>query len=269
MPLNVQIRQVWSYNLAEEFALIRDAIQQYHFVAMDTEFPGVIFRDQKHYADISLAKRYLYLKINVDVLCLIQVGLTLFDADGNLPTLGVGDDVGYVWEFNFRDFNLHRHAHSPAAIELLKASGINFDKNHEQGVDSATFAGFMLSSGLVCNEVVTWVTFHGAYDFAYLVKILTSSRLPETLEGFMDLLRFFFGTKVFDAKMMMRYCDGLYGGLEQVASLLKVNRMVGQSHQAGSDSLLTCQTFLKMKENFFEEGKEDQYAGVLYGLDNV
>ena len=42
---------------------------------------------------------------------------------------------------------------------------------------------------------------------------------------------------------------------------------IGPQHQAGSDSLLTGQTFFKMKEMFFEDDIDDsKYCGHLYGL---
>jgi CCR4-NOT transcription complex subunit 7/8 len=42
---------------------------------------------------------------------------------------------------------------------------------------------------------------------------------------------------------------------------------LGPQHQAGSDSLLTAQTFFKMKKLFFEDKIDDEkYAGILYGL---
>ncbi|KAG0478670.1 hypothetical protein HPP92_013389 [Vanilla planifolia] len=177
------------------------------------------------------SERYA-LKANVDSLHLIQVGLALSDTDGNLPDLGI-PGAGFVWEFNFRDFDLYRDDYSLQSIDLLLANGIDFEKNRANGVDSHRFAELLMSSGLICNDSgVSWVTFHSVYDFGYLIKILTRRKLP-------------------------RCCEEHW-----------VNRAVGKCHHAGSDSLLTLQTFLKLKSEFFaEKNGMDEYAGVLYGLE--
>ena len=57
--------------------------------------------------------------------------------------------------------------------------------------------------------------------------------------------------------------------LQEVANELEVLR-IGPQHQAGSDSLLTGQTFFKMKEMFFEDDIDDsKYCGHLYGKNVV
>lgn len=54
-------------------------------------------------------------------------------------------------------------------------------------------------------------------------------------------------------------------GLELLAKILKVERY-GNSHQAGSDSLLTAEIFTKMKRVFQLERKLGFYEGYLYSI---
>lgn len=263
------IRRVWSYNLESEFDLIRSCAKEFPFAAMDTEFPGVVFRPVCHHRRQTAHERYAFVKANVDALHIIQLGISLSDADGNLPDFGISGAAGFVWEFNFRDFDIFRDHCAAESIALLCSNGIDFNKNRALGIDSRRFTKLLLSSGLIWDGTspISWVGFHSVYDFGYLIKIVTRRRLPATMAGFLELVGQIFGDKVFDVKHMIRYCDGLYGGLERVAETLKVERSVGRCHQAGSDSLLTLKTFLELKKGMFASKGIDNYAGVIHGLE--
>jgi CCR4-NOT transcription complex subunit 7/8 len=227
----------------------------------DTEFPGVVarpvgsFRSGREYA-------YRALKLNVDMLKLIQLGLTFTDAQGNLPICG-GERT--VWQFNFRGFRLADDVYAADSIELLRESGIDFDALDARGIDVRDFGEILMSSGVVLNDDVRWITFHSGYDFGYLLKVLTALPLPDTEPEFFELLRLFFPV-VYDIKYLMRFCDSVHGGLNKLAEQLDVRR-VGPQHQAGSDSLLTGLTFLKLADAYFGGvGGAAKHEGVLFGL---
>uniref|UniRef100_A0A1D1Y7P3 poly(A)-specific ribonuclease n=1 Tax=Anthurium amnicola TaxID=1678845 RepID=A0A1D1Y7P3_9ARAE len=258
----IQIREVWNDNLESEFALIREIVDDYPSIAMDTAFPGIVlhpvavgsFKTNSDY-------NYQTLKANVDHLKLIQLGLTFSDKHGNLPTCNTGHQCS--WQFTFREFNPHEDVFANDSIELLRQAGFDFENNIERGVDAQRFGELLSSAGIVLNDSVHWVTFHGGYDFGYLLKLLTGQNLPDTQAGFFELINLYFPT-LYDIKHLMKFCNILHGGLNELAELLEVERF-GICHQAGSDSLLTSAAFRKMKELFFN-GATERYAGVLYGL---
>ncbi|KAH7847902.1 hypothetical protein Vadar_031478 [Vaccinium darrowii] len=121
---------------------------------------------------------YKTLKENVDMLKLIQLGFTFSDGKGNLPTCGTGKYC--IWQFNFREFNASEDISASDSIELLRQSGVDFKTNNEMGIDVNRFGELLMSSGIVLNDDVNFVTFHGGYDFGYLLKLLTGRDLPDT-----------------------------------------------------------------------------------------
>ena len=151
------------------------------------------------------------------------------------------------------------------SIELLQSSGLDFARHARDGIDIAEFGELLITSGLVLNPDIHWVTFHSSYDFAYLLRIVTCLPLPPTEAEFFDLLSLYFPT-LYDVKYLCKSCENLQGGLQRVSDTLQVER-VGLQHQAGSDSLLTLAVFFKLKELFFEDHIDhDKFAGVLFGL---
>ncbi|KAG6421693.1 hypothetical protein SASPL_118250 [Salvia splendens] len=140
------IREVYAENLEEEFSVIRGIVEQYPFISMDTEFPGIIYKEWRSTEE----GKYSNFRRNVDVLKL-------------------------------------------------------------------------------CS---TW-----AYDFAFLMKMLIGSYLPDSLDRYQSLLNTYFPV-IYDLKFMITLTP-YDGGLA-----LNVERL-GTAHQAGSDSLLTAGVFVK------------------------
>ncbi|GFZ07780.1 polynucleotidyl transferase, ribonuclease H-like superfamily protein [Actinidia rufa] len=235
---SIHIREVYEGNLEQEFALIREEVDRFPYIAMDTEFPGVVITPVGAFKNIN-DYNYQTLKENVDMLKLIQLGLTLSDENGNFPTCGT--DRYCIWQFNFREFDVSEDIFANESIELLRQSGIDFKKNNEMGIDANRFGELLMSSGIVLNDAVHWVTFHSGYMILGICLSL-----------------------VYDIKHLMKFCNSLHGGLNKLAELLEVER-IGICHQAGSDSLLTSCAFKKLRDNFFN-GSTYKYAGVLYGL---
>ncbi|MBA0770989.1 hypothetical protein Gotri_019526 [Gossypium trilobum] len=169
---------------------------------------------------------YNYMKSNVDALQIIQLGLSLLDARGNLPDFD--SPFSYFWEFNFREFDINRGRYASDSIELLIRQGIDFEKNKEKGIDSKYFAKKFWDYGLLFNcyglKSITWITVHSTYDFGFMLKILTQSPLPLHLHSFVHQLAYFFGYNIFDLKHTFKLL-GLLGGLERIAQTLNVARI--------------------------------------------
>ncbi|XP_026468537.1 CCR4-NOT transcription complex subunit 7-like isoform X2 [Ctenocephalides felis] len=232
-------------------------VTQYNYIAMDTEFPGVVARPIGEFRSTA-DYQYQLLRCNVDLLRIIQLGLTFYDKHGKTPS-------GYTtWQFNFK-FNLSEDMYAQDSIDLLTNSGIQFKKHEEDGIDPLEFAEILMTSGIVLMDNIKWLSFHSGYDFGYLLKLLTDQNLPQEEADFFDLLKIYFPV-IYDIKYLMKSCKNLKGGLQEVADQLELRR-VGPQHQAGSDSLLTGMAFFKMREMFFEDNIDDsKYSGHLYGL---
>lgn len=46
------------------------------------------------------------------------------------------------------------------SIELLQNCGIQFQKHETDGIDPIAFSELLITSGLVLNENVRWISFH-------------------------------------------------------------------------------------------------------------
>ena len=148
----------------------------------DTEYPGVCYSVSN---DSSNIFEYNTLRENVNKLKIIQLGI---NEDSKL---------------------------------LLESSGLNFSNHTDSGINPTRFSELLTMSGLVLNNKIRWISFHGDYDFAYLIKLLTGSNLPESKEEF-DKIREIFFPHVFDVKYIFHTFNTMSVGLNKIADQLKV-----------------------------------------------
>jgi CCR4-NOT transcription complex subunit 7/8 len=84
---------------------------------------------------------------------------------------------------------------------------------------------FKHASGLVLVEGVHWVCFHGMFDFAYLLKLLTGEdKLPADEYKFQEILALYFPS-VYDVKLLAAGFASLPGSLAKLAEQLQASRV--------------------------------------------
>ncbi|XP_023511526.1 putative CCR4-associated factor 1 homolog 8 [Cucurbita pepo subsp. pepo] len=246
-------RDVWSHNLSEEIELIKQCLSEFPIVAIDTEFPGFLRWTPKGVSDEEF---YECLQFNVNRLSILQLGLTLTNDNGK---------IGMTWEFNFQDFDKISNMEGVYSLDsFLKNKGFNFNILRSYGIAPQEF-GKQFNPILRSGKIQRWITFHGLYDIAYLMKFTYIRCMPTSMSMFAISAAHILGT-VTDLKHMARYSNNLLNGnlgLKRLAKLLQVNR-TGTAHFAGSDSLLTAAVYAKMKIIMKVEPKK--HEGFLYGL---
>jgi CCR4-NOT transcription complex subunit 7/8 len=188
------------------------------------DFLGVVARPIGEFRSTA-DYQYQLLRCNVDLLKIIQLGLTFMDEDGN-----TAPDYS-TWQFNFK-FSLtwvefscsflgfprfpsylwtsSEDMYAQDSIDLLTNSGIQFKKHEEEGIDPIDFAELLMTSGIVLMDNIKWLSFHSGYDFGYLLKVLTDQNLPADESEFFELLRIYFPT-IYDVKYLMKSCKNLKG----------------------------------------------------------
>ncbi|CAD6456764.1 29ce4554-32b8-46b6-a119-a303ea5d68b5 [Sclerotinia trifoliorum] len=297
-----RIRDVWKGNLHEEMAILRQLVDKYPYISMDAKFPGIVARPMGSFNGRG-DYHYQCLRCNVDLLKLIQLGITLFSEDGeSLPATPYSDSgldrnsagrrigngvvqVPCTWQFNFK-FSLSDDMYAEKGIDERKAAGTDFSRLKEEGIDPFEFGAVLISSGLVCDEEKRWISGHAGYDFGYLTKIMLQRALPDDEREFDMLMKKFFPS-VYDIKYLMQqgtimnklgqlsHVDAVtaellqrnerHPNLEAMIDVLKVKRL-GAIHQAGSDSLVNGRVFFKLRERLFDGEIGDEHLGRVFGI---
>jgi CCR4-NOT transcription complex subunit 7/8 len=143
----------------------------------------------------------------------------------------------------------------------------------QHGISPQYFGEKIISSGLVLNSHLTWICFHGCFDMAYFVKILTNEKLPSNKNQYHTMLEIFF-PRLLDIKSFVYSQIRFDSGLQRIGEYLGVMRE-GTMHQAGSDAMLTLQIFFAIFNNLETEQDRrefkiicDQFNQEIYGYTN-
>lgn len=210
-------QEVWAGNLEQEIEKIQEVAEDYQHIAMDAVLPGIVAHPTGPFGDY-VGYNYQTLRCNVDLTRAIQIGMTLSDADGNQPE-GIS-----TWRFNFA-FDAEQDMISPELTDRFRHKGgdVDLEKHQCQGIDVQRFGELLMSSGLVLNENIRWIsfcgssrfsekptpeknsdlgwlTFSGLYIFGHLLHLLTSLSLPDGVDGFYESLDLFFPSRCDIAK---------------------------------------------------------------------
>ena len=251
------IMEVYKENFIEEIKNLSKLLEDYNYIGMDTEFPGTVFSIKNMCDDFY----YKSLKTNVDNLKLIQLGITLTNERGEYPK----NYPYHTWQFNLK-FDKNVDKYHPSSINLLKQSGIDFEKLKNRGIDHNLFSQYFMTSALVLNPEIKWISFQGSYDFGYLLKLLLGTELlPESEEVFVESLNLYF-VNFYDIRMLVKGYQNMQGGLNRLAEQLNVQRL-GMIHQAGSDSMITSDVFFKLIQGgYINENKLKDLKNTLHGI---
>ena len=249
-----RIKEVYMDNFIQEIKNISNYLRDYPYVGMDTEFPGVIYPCPVATEDFY----YIYTKVNVDKLKLIQLGITLTNDKGEYP------QETCTWQFNLH-FDVEKDQHSNESITMLYNSGIDFKLMKNKGIPHTLFAEYLTTSGLVLNEKITWICFNGSSDFAYLLKYLINNQLPQEEKEFIELITLYF-PNIYDIKYLVNDSETYKGGLNKLAKELDVERS-GEIHQAGSDSQVTSDVFFRLvRNNVISQNELNEGKNIIYGI---
>lgn len=273
------VREVWANNLHEEFAVIRQLVKQFKYVAVSTEIPGVVARPIGRF---STTQEYHYqtMRVNLDMVSMVQLSLTLADLNGKRPS-EINPSVPLTWQFNFK-FDLKTEMYGADAIADLKRTGVQFEKLETQGIEHTAFAEMLYDLGLILgpDTGVTWISFNCGYDFGCLVRLLTNTAMPVDTEGFLLWCRRFF-LGFYDVKYIAAHQLNLLNtgdpgssgefnfkrfNLENLADSLGIPVQQSLYMQSGNQLMLTSACFFELRRLIGLASKE---AGALASFKNL
>lgn len=246
---------VYSYNFEEHMYSLKENLVHYTCISLDTEFPGFIY-DQSN----SSGTAYERTKLNVDIMQLIQVGISL-----STPS---GDRCSTVYQFNLK-WNIDIANYSAPSVQMLASAGLDFAGCAQQGIAHSDFSQALQWLGILHNPFYTFVAFDGKYDFAYLVSLFSSDQygkkpLPDTVEEFMKYVTYYFPC-ILDLKVIAASLFRFNGGLRALDNALG-NASLRLYHQGGYDALVTTNCFHAMLKRGGSSSSWSQFNCKINGI---
>lgn len=256
------VRNVWRWNLEEQMAVLRDLVERYKYISIDCKFPGIVARPIGTFKTTS-EYHYQTLRSNVDILQVVQIGMSFADEFGNRP-VGVG-----TWQFNFK-FNIREDMCSADGVDLLRQGGVGFDMNEVEGIDVFAFGELLISSGLVLDDSINWITYHSGYDLGYLLSVMLNDKLPVEEAGFLKTLNIYFPT-VWDVKHIVRLfkVSNKVNLAEIAEEKFNIRGPIVNSNgmnSSGSEAILNSAVFFELRRVLPDI---NQAKGSLFGLGDV
>ncbi|GMM33980.1 CCR4-NOT core DEDD family RNase subunit [Saccharomycopsis crataegensis] len=202
------IKEVWNYNMHEEFGVIRKLVKKFKFISLSTEIPGIIARPIGKFTNVN-DYHYQTMRVNSDITNMIQLSITLSDSNGKKPT-NYNASLSSTWQFNFK-FDLKDEMFGSESINDLRMTGVNFEKFDKFGIEHNEFAELLIDSGLILgsDSDITWISFNCGYDFGFLSSLLINNLMPNESEDFLWWCHKFYH-KFYDIKYISLHQSNLF-----------------------------------------------------------
>lgn len=210
---------------------------------------------------------YQCLRVNVDMLKIIQIGVALFNKDGQTPAqkqrssdggdLGGGGPLPYAWQFNFK-FSLENDMANEHSIGSLQEAGIDFQRMEVDGIDPREFAAMLIPSGLVCFDDIQWISFHGGYDFGYLAKLLLCDDMPADEFEFDRRLKMYFPS-TWDVKYIMKHAIKMHNS----GALVSTNNSASNGANGNSAGGVSPEAVVEILQKIEQKGSLEHAAETL------
>ncbi|CAH6723745.1 poly(A) ribonuclease Pop2p [[Candida] jaroonii] len=183
------VREVWNHNLEHEFTLLRNFTNDKTtkvYVSTHQEIPGIVARPVGTFKSSS-DYHFQTLRSNADLLNLIQLSLCVIKINNNNE---ISNSI--IWQFNFH-FDIHNEMYNEEHLSLLsQSSQINFNSSLTDGIQHFQFSELIIESGLLLDETINWISYHGGYDSGFFLSLLMNDNLPYSEEEFQWYIKKYF-----------------------------------------------------------------------------